>query len=107
MAHEDAQIIFGSVIDENMQGEIRVTVIATGFGYPKEATATIPLVLPTKKTKLAPPQPDPQPVGNDAISPVIRRATVSERFRERVNTPAADDKSLEIPTFLRKRSQAS
>ena len=30
-AHEDANIIFGSVIDPNLQGEIRITVIATGF----------------------------------------------------------------------------
>ncbi len=30
-AHEDANIIFGAVIDENMTDEIRVTVIATGF----------------------------------------------------------------------------
>ena len=35
-AHEDANIIFGAVIDETMTEEIRVTVIATGFG---EATA--------------------------------------------------------------------
>ncbi len=31
-AHEDANIIFGAVIDESMSDEIRVTVIATGFG---------------------------------------------------------------------------
>lgn len=30
-AHEDANVIFGAVIDENMSDEIRVTVIATGF----------------------------------------------------------------------------
>ncbi|HQL00571.1 MAG TPA: cell division protein FtsZ [Smithellaceae bacterium] len=30
-AHEDANIIFGTVIDENMHDEIRITVIATGF----------------------------------------------------------------------------
>lgn len=30
-AHEDANIIFGSVVDDNMEDEIRVTVIATGF----------------------------------------------------------------------------
>lgn len=30
-AHEDANVIFGAVIDENMGGAIRVTVIATGF----------------------------------------------------------------------------
>jgi cell division protein FtsZ len=31
-AHEDANIIFGAVIDERMGDEIRITVIATGFG---------------------------------------------------------------------------
>ena len=30
-AHEDAEIIFGAVIDETMGEEVRVTVIATGF----------------------------------------------------------------------------
>lgn len=30
-AHEDAEIIFGAVIDERMGEEVRVTVIATGF----------------------------------------------------------------------------
>lgn len=29
--HDDENTIFGSVIDENMQGEIMITVIATGF----------------------------------------------------------------------------
>lgn len=32
-AHEDAEIIFGAVINENMGEEVRVTVIATGFGH--------------------------------------------------------------------------
>ena len=31
-AHDDANIIFGAVIDEGMGDEIRITVIATGFG---------------------------------------------------------------------------
>ena len=31
-AHDDANIIFGAVIDEQMGDEIRITVIATGFG---------------------------------------------------------------------------
>ena len=30
-SHEDANIIFGAVIDEAMEGEVRVTVIATGL----------------------------------------------------------------------------
>ena len=35
-AHDDANIIFGAVIDERMKDEIRVTVIATGFGEREE-----------------------------------------------------------------------
>ena len=35
-AHEDAEIIFGAVIDESMADEVRVTVIATGFGEEDE-----------------------------------------------------------------------
>ena len=35
-AHDDANIIFGAVIDETMTEEIRITVIATGFGEAKE-----------------------------------------------------------------------
>lgn len=31
-AHEDAEIIFGSVIDENMKSKVKITVIATGIG---------------------------------------------------------------------------
>lgn len=33
-AHENANILFGAVIDESMKDEIRVTVIATGFNKP-------------------------------------------------------------------------
>lgn len=36
-AHEDANIIFGAVIDESMGDEVRVTVIATGFGKAADA----------------------------------------------------------------------
>ena len=32
-AHEDANIIFGAVLDENMGDEIKITVIATGFRH--------------------------------------------------------------------------
>jgi cell division protein FtsZ len=108
VAHEDAQIIFGSVIDENMQGEIRVTVIATGFGYSKETPTTAPLVTPSKKPRVVQPRPEPQTVGVGAPAPAAsngHRPPPTERFRERVSVAAVDEKSLEIPTFLRKRSQ--
>jgi cell division protein FtsZ len=38
-AHEDAQIIFGWVIDDSLKDEVRVTVIATGFD---EARQVVP-----------------------------------------------------------------
>jgi len=40
-AHEDANIIFGATIDENMGEMIKVTVIATGFDRPADV-ASIP-----------------------------------------------------------------
>lgn len=37
-AHEDAEIIFGAVIDPTLTDEVRVTVIATGFGSDVQPT---------------------------------------------------------------------
>ncbi len=34
-AHEDANIIFGAVLDERLGDEVKITVIATGFKQPK------------------------------------------------------------------------
>jgi cell division protein FtsZ len=45
-AHEEANIIFGAVIDEDMGDEIRITVIATGFGVEAEALQPAPVAQP-------------------------------------------------------------
>ena len=45
-AHEDANIIFGAVIDETLGGQMRVTVIATGFPVDKEETDISNINLP-------------------------------------------------------------
>jgi cell division protein FtsZ len=46
VAHQDANIIFGTVIDDEMGDEVRVTVIAAGFdrwdGSPKAASGRTP-----------------------------------------------------------------
>ena len=42
-AHEDANIIFGAVVDPKMEGKVKITVIATGFdrvAAVKQATAS-------------------------------------------------------------------
>ena len=38
-AHPDANIIFGAVIDESLEDELRITVIATGFEHEKAQTS--------------------------------------------------------------------
>ena len=43
-AHEDAEIIFGAVIDETLTEQIRVTVIATGFPDPDKKIASVDTV---------------------------------------------------------------
>ena len=40
-AHEDAEIIFGAVIDDSLTDQIRVTVIATGFPDPDKKIASV------------------------------------------------------------------
>jgi cell division protein FtsZ len=38
-AHEEANIIFGAVVDPRMEGKVKITVIATGFDRPAAAQA--------------------------------------------------------------------
>jgi len=41
-AHEDANIIFGAVVDPKMEGKVKITVIATGFDRQPVAAAAAP-----------------------------------------------------------------
>src|SRR5207247_5409899 len=41
-AGEEANVIFGSVIDANMDGELLITVIATGFGHAEPRLKLVP-----------------------------------------------------------------
>lgn len=57
VASPDANIIFGAVIDERLHGELKITVIATGFKDQKH-----PLNRQAEKARPAPtPQPRPNP----------------------------------------------
>lgn len=115
-AHEDANIIFGSVINPEMRDAIKVTVIATGFGRTttsevaqKGATKNAaPIVQPARRPAEAPAAyaPPAARAAERASIPEVRRreALVSPPSpRERVDrysyNPSADE--LDIPTFLR------
>jgi cell division protein FtsZ len=82
-AHDDANIIFGAVIDENMTDEIRITVIATGFGEVKEE----------KK-----PAPPPTPSTN-----VSNIANATQKNRKVVHLGTIVD-DLDTPTWQRKKA---
>ena len=66
-AHEDANIIFGSVIDPNLSEEVRITVIATGFNH----VAKTHVIVPAAYHAPAPPAQTP---------PGSRRATTSPQI---------------------------
>jgi len=88
-AGEDANIIFGAVLDKNLKSEIKVTVIATGFSNnkaheqytrPMEAVTTRKLILE-------------KPGSN-------KKSGWSFQQQDAFNPKSAED--LEVPTFMRK-----
>jgi cell division protein FtsZ len=46
-AHEEANIIFGAVVDPAMQGKVKITVIATGFDRPSATKMVSPSAVQT------------------------------------------------------------
>jgi cell division protein FtsZ len=46
-AHEDANIIFGAVVDPALKGKVKITVIATGFGMDNDARHAVSPVVQT------------------------------------------------------------
>jgi cell division protein FtsZ len=56
----NANIIFGAVIDEKMQGEVRITVIATGFsGEPQNSVTPKVTSTPVRPPVATPSEPEP------------------------------------------------
>jgi len=97
-AHEEANIIFGAVIDEKMDEEIRVTVIATGFGRMEER------MLPHLK-KVSPISFSLR--DNLDVPTYLRRekAKSQEVKAEGIDELSShDEEQYDIPTFLRKQA---
>ncbi|GEA28912.1 cell division protein FtsZ [Microcystis aeruginosa NIES-4325] len=70
----NANIIFGAVIDEKMQGEVRITVIATGFsGEPPSRPTGSKVVINTPAPSPAPTPEPPKPAGLDIPEFLQRR----------------------------------
>ncbi len=108
-AHEDANIIFGAVIDDKLGDEIRVTVIATGFGE-LERTAEkryspsgTPVTTPIAAAQTRPV--DPAEVNAPAAEPApVRRIFPGNRPVRRMGM-IIDESSLDIPAFKRRAGE--
>ena len=112
-ADPDANIIFGSVVDESLGDEVRITVIATGFQAREErrAPARVAVQVPAAAAVKSAPPPLPveaarpkepirlaQPVQAPATLSVPRNAP----RREGGFKPAQSDDQYDIPAFLRR-----
>ena len=118
-AHEDANVIWGMVIDPSMKEDIRITVIATGFGKAVEKRVDKPVPSGLKRfshipgfkdrSKEIPPFSISVKEGNRETPAFMRRVKANERFDELKLDPPSDftiedEDRFDIPTFLRKQA---
>jgi cell division protein FtsZ len=127
-AHEDANIIFGAVLDEKMKDAVKITVIATGFKEEdmrrlRQRENYDPVILSrdasresSRRFHVAEPAAEPEPVfePESAFEPDpapvgLREATqphgdVISLDGMRTVAPSYQAEDLDVPAFLRKRT---
>jgi len=96
-AHAEANIIFGAVIDENLNDELRITLIATGF----EGAMQRKTYVTGKRRDVTEAKADTKTIAFPQTK--VREARPREEQPRR--EPMYDPEDLEVPTFLRKRIQ--
>jgi len=118
-ASDNATVVVGTVIDPSMEGEVRVTVVATGIGIDvpkareererdKAATVVAPAApaAPRDMERDAMPAQAARPVEPEAVDyGKFERPTVIRNRRdldEHLNNPRSD--YLDIPAFLRRQA---
>lgn len=79
-AHEDANIIFGAVIDEKMKDTVRVTVIATGFNKKERKIHSAPSTMLPKYKNISSPMPSAEPAYGQANPKSIRQASEGQAY---------------------------
>jgi len=102
-AHEDANIIFGAVVDPSLHDELRITVIATGFA---EKKLVLPPAMPLPAKVLEIGRQSARPVaaaGAGAGASAWRRRATEARIEgfEPIDDPNDD---LDVPAFLRRQA---
>jgi cell division protein FtsZ len=105
-AHEEANIIFGAVIDEKMGANIRITVIATGFE--KQEMQTVPSQEIKREIVVEKPRHIEVKLEEESLgTPFVKHRDLdSLEFRKRIKELGLDsmeEDEYDIPTFLRKQ----
>ncbi len=133
-AHEDANIIFGAVLDEKMKDGVKITVIATGFKTDQpqrreRAVSSAAAAIQHQRTSAMFSQPEPRigqrsEVTRQAEQDHAEEARAMERTPEPANQPPPpqrdnialdsvkekvkgnfDDDDLDVPAFIRKQRE--
>jgi cell division protein FtsZ len=123
-AHEDANIIFGAVMDEKMKDAVKITVIASGFGessrvrqlradsrnsfaaahddamdFPEPAPSSSPQPMAELRTE--------EPKAEEPVSVAINHSAEVISLDTMRNAMVAnfEQADLDVPAFLRKRNE--
>jgi cell division protein FtsZ len=116
-ADPDANIIFGSVVDDVLGDEVRITVIATGFhareGEKRPAARPAQALVPQAAVRAVPPplpaeakQKEPirlaQPVAPAVAPAMVASRAATQRRDTTTFRPIENEDQYDIPAFLRK-----
>ena len=116
-AHDDANIIFGAVLDDKMLDNIKITVIATGFKdvprFEREHRFghNAPIIVrdtPTYREPEPEPvfEPEPTRIMSEPMMPAMGVETVQPTTYEPPPTyEQYDQHDLDVPAFIRKRAE--
>ena len=94
----DAKIIFGTVIDETMDEEVKITVVATGFDETMRRAETQSLRMPEPMNRRESDKTPSRSSDSPSRAPFTPKVIEDEPERE-----TADQDELEIPAFIRKK----
>jgi cell division protein FtsZ len=100
-ADEEANIIFGTVLDEAMGDDVKITVIATGFDK-KDARPAYEVVTPKVEARAHEIRHEPVPLVQAAKANGI---SVVVPMQETISPPSSvfNKNDLEVPAFLRRK----
>lgn len=98
-ASEDATVVIGTVVDPEMSGELRVTVVATGLGVKEAVVEQKPTKVVDNTMRKADGTPDYQQLDRPTITRQAGNAA------KKIDVAASPDMDyLDIPAFLRRQA---